>query len=325
MTLISFVGDGTPLFYQSLDTYNNAAAPGTLKNRHRQAQTYIEFALSYNIGYLAPSPVSAAMYVQHLANLHASTASIKNYLSGAKHWIISHMGDPSAFAAFPAQEVLRKVTKESTHVPVQALPLTPAEVNMIIRFLDGTPNFPLAVKPCLLISYACMFRASNSVSPSARQWGGAHTLRACDVIESADGLDIIIRSTKTTSAAKPVMIHVDQIPHSPVCPLQAWRHYYGLVSPPPLGPAFLHVSGLPLTAGPVVSAIRTALKAAGYHNANRYSMHSLRRGAAQLVAGLGAPVSDIMRHGVWSSTSGLRHYVNHSTTVPRLIAQSLAN
>lgn len=192
-------------------------------------------------------------------------------------------------------------------------------------FLDGSPNFPRAVKPCLLISFAAMFRASNVVSPSAQIWGGAHTLKAHDVHETPLGLDIIVRSTKTTSAAKPVMIHIDQAGSSPLCPVQAWREYYGLVSPPPSGPAFIHLNGTPMTAGPVVSAIRSALKAAGYLDVGRYSMHSLRRGAAQLVSSLGAPTEDIMRHGVWASQSGFSHYLNPSyTTVSGLITQGLA-
>lgn len=266
------------------------------------------------------------MYIQHLANNYTSPASIRNYVSGAKHWILSHLGDPGAFTSFPAQQVMTKVTKESSHVPLQAAPLSPREVRLVIDFLDGTPNYPLAVKPCLLISFACMFRASNSVSPTARGWGGAHTLKACDVLESESGLDIIIRSTKTTGISKPVMLHVDPIPQSPVCPVAAWRFYYALVSPPPTGPAFIQVNGQPITSGPVVSAIREALKSAGYINYDRYSMHSVRRGAAQLLSSLGAPHSEIMQHGVWSSHSGLAHYLRPaSNTVPGLLAHGLAN
>lgn len=250
---------------------------------------------------------------------------MKNYLSGAKHWIISHLGDPSAFSSFPAQEVLSRVTKTSSHVPIQAVPITPAEIKIIVDFLDGSPNFPLAVKPCLLISYACMFRASNAVSPSARIWGGAHTLRSSDKIETDEGLVVIVASTKTTSAAHPVTLRICPVPSSPYCPVAAWKHYYALISPPPRGPAFILVNGAPLSAGPVVSAMRSALKAAGYMNYNRYSMHSLCRGSVQLVSGLGASEPDIMRHGIWSSRSGLGHYTSPvATTVPGLIAHALA-
>lgn len=304
----------------------NAAAPGTIKNRQRQAQVYIEFAVCFKFDYLHPPPVYAAMYAQHLANMHSSPASLKNYISGAKHWITSHLGDPSAFLSQPVQEVVARLIKTSDHTPAQALPITPGEIKIIIDFLDGSPNYPLAVKPCILITYACMFRSSNAVSPSARIWGGAHTLRAADIIESGNGLDVIIRSTKTTSRAKPTTIHVEPVASSNLCPVMAWRLYYGWVSPPPSGPAFLHVGGFPITAGPVVSAIRAALAAAGYMDTSKYSMHSLRRGSAQLASSMGASSTDIMRHGVWRSESGLRHYVPPvPSSVPRTIARGLAN
>lgn len=133
-----------------------------------------------------------------------------------------------------------------------------------------------------------MFRASNVVSLSIRVRGGANTLKAYD----------IICSSKTTSAAKQTVVHIKSILSSPVCPVQAWRLYYELVSPPPSGPAFIQVNGSPMAAGPVVSAMRAALKAAGYINVNRYSMHSLRRGATRLVSTLGAPSKGIMERNM---------------------------
>lgn len=303
----------------------NAAAPGTLKNLHRQAQVYIEFAVRFGFDYLHPTPVYAAMYAQHLANMHSSPASLKNYLSGAKYWITSHSGDPSAFISHPVQEVVARLTKTSDHIPSQAAPITPTEIKLIIDFLDGSPNYPVAVKPCILITYACMFRASNSVSPSTSTWNGAHTLRSADVLESGNGLDVIIRSTKTSGRSRTTTIHIDPVPGSNLCPVMAWRLYYCWVSPHPAGPAFLHVNGIPLTAGPVVSAMRSALSAAGYMDTSRYSMHSLRRGSAQLASNMGAPTTDIMKHGVWRSENGLRHYIpSVSSSVSRLIARGLA-
>lgn len=266
------------------------------------------------------------MYAQQLANQHASPASLKNYISGARHWITAHLGDPSAFSSQTVQEVVSRLTKISTHIPAQAAPIGKTELKIITQFLDGTPNFSLAIKPCVLISFACMFRSSNAVSPSTHIWGGAHTLRACDVIPTPTGLDIIIHSTKTTSACKPVALHIDQVMSSDMCPVSAWNVYYSRILPPLSGPAFINIDRSPLTASPVVSAIKAALKAAGYMNVSRYSIHSLRRGAAQMAASMGAPSSEIMKHGIWASHAGLRHYVHPvSTTVPRLLARGLAD
>lgn len=53
-------------------------------------------------------------------------------------------------------------------------------------------------------------------------------------------------------------------------------------------------AGSPLTAGPVVSAMRAALAAAGAPNLSKVSMHSFRRGAAQAAYYNGVPKDEIM-------------------------------
>lgn len=319
-----FLGDGTPLFYQTLATYEEALAPGTLKNRQRQAKAYVTFAVRYNFNPIRPLPINAAMYAQHLANQHTSPASLKNYISGAKTWITHHIGDPSPFDSSPVQEVVYKLTKDSGHVPTPALPISPKEIKIICEFLDRTPTFPPSIKSCILLTYACMLRGSNVLSPSLLAWGGAHTLRAADITIVNNSILVLVKSTKTTSASKPIYLQVHPVDLPLVCPVRAWVTYVRLMAPSPSGPAFMLHKYKPLTASPVVAALRAALSQAGYHNANKYSLHSLRRGAAQLAAGLGAPNSEIMRHGIWRSEAGMRHYVPSSITVPKLIAKGLA-
>lgn len=65
-------------------SYRQALAPGTLANREKQAEEYIQFAVLYNVPVLSPSITQVCMYAQLLANKHAAPTSVKNYLSGAK-------------------------------------------------------------------------------------------------------------------------------------------------------------------------------------------------------------------------------------------------
>lgn len=320
------LGDGTPLYHQTLGTYLTSAAPGTIQNRLRQAKAYLSFAVVYKVDFLRPSPIQAAMFAQLLANSHSSAASLKNYLSGAKHWITAHGGDPSVLASQPVQEVIRKLSSQLTTEPAQALPITATEIKIICQFLDSNDAYPVSVKSCLLLSYACMFRSSNVVSPSHRVWGGAHTLRATDIWVTLTGLKIVVRSTKTIKKnSKPVILHVYPAYDDCVCPVRAWVTYLRTVAPPSSGPAFLDHLNRPLTAGPVVSAIRAALTDAAYPNPKRYSMHSLRRGAVQQAELLGASHEDIMSHGLWRSQAGLSHYtLPVSAQVARLLATNPA-
>lgn len=320
------IGDGSPLFYQTVHTYENAVAPGTAQNRLRQAKAYLSFSVAYNTDYLHPSPLDAAMFAQFLTNSHSSAASMKNYLSGARHWIVEHRGNISSFSAQDVQELIRKLTSQSNHCPAPALPITAREIKIICQFLDCNPSFPPAVKPCLLISYACMFRSSNVVSPSTKVWGRAHTLMAKDLWVTVSGLKVIVRSTKTLkNTSRPVLLHVYPASDDSVCPVRAWVSYLRTTNLSNLGPAFLAEDRRPLTAGPVVAAIRAALSNSGYENASKYSMHSLRRGAVQQAQSLRASQQDLMSHGLWRSPSGLSHYTSTSNQVARLLASSSAN
>lgn len=321
---MSLADDGSTLYKQTIHAYVDSMAPGTFLNRQRQAKVYIKFAVVYRFDYLAPLVVHAAMYVKFLGNSFTSPASIKNYLAGAKSWIAHHLGDNSAFMAPEINAVFKFVTKTSNHVPSPAPPLLPAHVQMICAFIDNHVSVPNAIKPALLLGYTCFLRSSNLLSPNLSTWGGAHTLRVSDICKSHDGLFVIIRSSKTLSHPRPTVLQVLAIPGSPLCPVKAWFTYKSILKPPPSGPAFILESGAPLTALPVVKIIRLALKLQGVPNTSSFSMHSLRRGATQAADDKGASQSDLMSHGTWASSQGLKPYLKPQTAVPRLLASILA-
>lgn len=318
-------GPSDVLKAQALLSLKNAVAPGTRINKERQARAYITFALIYDIDYLFPSIEDIVMYTRFMANSYTSPSSTKNYMSGAKYWVTIHGGDNSAFSSLEVGEMVKAVTAESNHVPLQAPPLFPSDIRLICAFLDRNPTFDRAIKPCVLLSYTCMLRASNVVSPNLAVWAGAHTLLARDVRYDNGALNVLVRSTKTTSTRNPTLLKVQPADHSLVCPIRAWFAYVRQTNIQPLGPAFLTDSGRPLTAGPVVAAMRAALCQAGAPNYAKVSIHSLRRGAAQTAHAAGASRQEIMKHGIWSSSSGVGFYLNPaSTEVPSILSATLA-
>lgn len=108
-----------------------------------------------------------------------------------------------------------------------------------------------------------------------------------------------------------------------VCPIRAWFNYVRVMAPSTSGPTFLLDKSKLLTASPVVATIRAALSQAGYSNVTGYSLYSLRPGAAQLAASLGASNSEIMMRGISRSEAGMRHYIPSSITVPKILAKGL--
>lgn len=303
------IGPSSPLYWQMRTTFDEALAPGTIKNRQVQAQFYLKFMIAYGFNWLAPTINQLAMFCQFLANTYPSPATMKNYLSGAKTWVYLRQGDITNFQVKEIAWMFKAISERSSHQTVQAPPITPTDVRLICRYIQANDNTPPAVKPCLLIAYAAFLRGSNAVSPSMQQWGGPHTLMVNDVRMMDGALLIHINSTKTKRTGRPITITI--LPsHDPLtCPVEAWMSYKARINPCPLGPAFMINSWTPLTTRPVVEIIRKGLDAAGHPRAHTFSFHSLRRGAAQAAARQGATTDQLMQHGTWSSRRGLAAYV----------------
>lgn len=304
----------SPLQLQTIQAYNDSVAPGTAANRLRQARFYVTSCVIYSVDYLNPSRLDLAMYVKYLANTHRAPSSVKNYISGARHWVNFHKGCDTSFTSQEVAAVLKSVVDNSIHVPSQAYPLSPADIRLICNYIDFHHDIPPAFKPALLIGYICFLRSSNILAPSVASWGGPHTLLVSDISTSVDlptpCLHITVRSTKTRKVSNPYVLNVFAAPDPCVCPVRAWTAYILSVNPWPLGPAFLIDNSTPLTPYPFVSFIRTALKASGFKNYDKVSIHSLRRGAVQAAQRAGVPVSDIKVQGAWASDSGLRPYLS---------------
>lgn len=307
------------------ESFNNALAPGTLKNQRIQATLYLKFMLSYRFNYLFPDVANIAMYSQFLANSYTSPSSIRNYLSGAKNWVRLHMGDIQPFLAYELGTLVKSYTAKSQHIPDKAAPLLPSDVWVICLFIDSNHQIPKAIKPAILFAYSAMLRVSNILSPALQVWGGPHTLQAADVITTKDSITLVIRSTKTLHGPKPALIEILPTGDPVTCPWTAWINYKNSVNPCPIGPAFVLAQGIPLTTAPVVTVMREALRLAGHPDPSSVSFHSLRRGGAQTAVHTGAPEQQIMDHGLWKSKSGLAAYLPpQPRMVPRILARALA-
>lgn len=292
-----------------MSAYNGAVAPGTASNHLRQAKVYLQFSLLYNVDYLAPLKLHSAMYVQYLANTYKAISTVKNYISGVRHWINDHKGDDSGFASSYVASVIKYNAKKSSHVPSRAPPHTVNHLRVLCRFFDYNINIPPVFKAALLLGYACFLRSSNLLSPTVSEWGGPHTLNVSDVIHAPHGLIVILRSSKTIKNGRPVSLHVYRVPNTSCCPVSAWYNYLSISKPALDGPAFMIIAVTPLTPRPLVSFIRVALQEAGVPLYDKFSLHSIRRGAAQAAQEAGADKQSLKTHGTWATDSALNAYL----------------
>lgn len=124
------------MYLETISAYIASVAQGTAQNRLRQAKTYLTFAIYYDVNYLQPTILDASMYTKYLANSFISAASVSNYISGARHWILHHKGDPSSFNSAESSSVGKFCQKSSRHVPNQAPPLTPDHIRTVTSWID---------------------------------------------------------------------------------------------------------------------------------------------------------------------------------------------
>lgn len=225
-----------------LQTYSRALAPGTYENRAKQARCYIQFAVLYNVSYLSPSPTHVCMYSQYLANKFHTVSSVKNYLSGARSWIVDHGGNITSFLGHENNLMLKSLTKDSAHVVKRAFPLSLFHISAIASYLDLAANAPLCLKPCILIGFSCYLRSSNLLATTISAMGGPHALLARNVKDCGHYLRITIVSTK--SRRIPYSLTLPTLDNPSICPVLAWRNYKSRVQLPPNGPEWNSASGV---------------------------------------------------------------------------------
>lgn len=158
------------------------------------------------------------MYVQFLKNSFASQVSVKNYVSGARTWILLHQGCVASFDSIEVKQMFAAIDATSLHVPTPAYPLTADVIKLICDYIDSNSQIPMCIKPCILIGYTCFLRSCYLLSPSTIKWMGPHTMLASDIIVSGPGLLILLRSSKSFNARNPKVMSVQKVINPKYCP-----------------------------------------------------------------------------------------------------------
>jgi integrase len=165
-------------------------------------------------------------------------------------------------------------------------PAVTAELRAMVAALPGDLR-GARDRALLLVGFAAALRRSELVA-----------LDRCDVAETAEGLVVTLRRSKTDQEGQSRKIGVPYGSNPATCPvraLRAWTEIAGVVD----GPLFVTVdrSGRPGTARAsdraVARAVQRAAQGAGLDRA-RYAGHSLRAGLATSAAAAGASERSIM-------------------------------
>ena len=168
-----------------------------------------------------PPLTAALLYIQCLVNSFKNIASVRNYLSGARTFIIAAGGSATPLSAPLIATVLRGASRLANHVPQPAPPLSRSALLRLcgaVRLMGGDGRVAMAA---VLFGVTTFLRQSNSL-PHSLNVSGPHLIARGDFTWSPRGLLVLVRSTKTRHPPDAALtLLVAPAPGSPFCPVVA--------------------------------------------------------------------------------------------------------
>lgn len=279
--------------------------------------------LAYDLDVLKPEPTDIIMYVQLLQNSNKTIGTIKNYVSGARTFLLERGCPGEAFLHHTVTTFIKGLARKSSHVPRQAVPIPVRTLLDACRHLRAISTEGEILAACVLLSFSTLLRQCHLVYTPH---GHMHMLRRRDVALRGRSMYIHVRSSKTTGRHHLTVIPVHPAEEAQACPVRACRAAMALVPGTPDSPLFLDPrTGRALSASRANALFRLALGAAGFGGAQLASLHSLRRTGAQVCAKAGLHIDKVKDHGLWRS-GGVRAYLPKQITgTPEVLTAALSN
>lgn len=280
-----------------------ARAPRTREAYAYQWRTFAAWCEAQGVVALPASVATVVRYLSERAKLHAwKPASIGLALVAmrAAHKAAG-VDDATSHPAVAA--VMKGIRRTLGTAPRRVAPVVVDELRAMV---DALPDGLVAVRDraLLVVGMAGALRRSELVA-----------LDVSNVTETADGLVVVVRRSKTDQEGKTESIGLPYGSHAATCPvraMRAWREASGVTD----GALFRAVDrhgnvGERLGGAEVGRVVKRAAARAGL-DAARYSGHSLRAGLATSAARAGRSDRAIMRQGRWSSRAMVDRYVREA-------------
>jgi integrase len=293
----------TALGEAARDLARASRAPNTLRAYRSDWRDFTGWCSDHALEALPARPETVALYLAGMAGGGAHAVTIQRRLSSISqaHQAAGHV--PSPTQDFAVRQVMRGIRRTLGVAPTgQRTPLTAGELR---RLVQATPEGTLAGlrdRALLLVGHLGAFRRSELVA-----------LDLEDVDETADGLGLRVRRSKTDQEGEGLRKGIPRRRDPAICPvaaLRAWLDAAEIAS----GPVFRAVNRHDqpgqgrLSDRAVALVVKRACGRAGLDPA-RYAGHSLRAGFATAAAEGGAPERAIMRQGGWTSEAMVRRYI----------------
>lgn len=289
-----------------LEAARGYAAASRSANTRRAYQSdlrdFTAWCNTQSLSAIPAAPDTIALYLTALAKTGAKASTIQRRVSAISqaHQLASVTPPPTASAV--VRSTMAGIRRSLGMAPAQKAPLVTAELRRLLATCNPATRAGLRDRALLLLGFAGGFRRSELVA-----------LDAGDVVESADGLRVQIRRSKTDPEGQGREVGIPFGQHPTTCPIRAvraWRAAAGVESGPLFSPVDRHdqVHLGRLSDRGVARVVQRAARRAGLDPA-LYAGHSLRAGLATAAAQGGAPERAIMAQTGHRSVAMVRRYI----------------
>lgn len=279
----------------------DGVAANTRRAYGRQLAAFTAWCQQHGRTSLPASSETLAEYVGELADAGKSPASIEQAIAAIRtaHRVAGHKASPDTDRARLVLRSHRRERAEAGKRAHQAPPITREVLLTMVEATDPTTVIGARDRLLLVLGFAMMGRRSELAA-----------LNLTDVVETEDGLEVLVRASKTDQDAIGAVVAVPRGQRADIDPVRlhrAWRAVlaeHGITEGRLLRSVTRHGRiGSSVSADAINDVVRSAAVRAGLPNADGFSAHSLRAGGATSAYRAGAPVSVIAEHGRWAPGS----------------------
>lgn len=282
-----------------------ARRPGTTSYHKSVLAKFVRFTAKFKLSFTEPHPEIICMFLEQCLQTVKSPATIRNYVSALSS-AYRQMGlDASPFLSFRVRNALISIDNNVRHIPAPALPVSPVLLKKIVRIVRRLPNGE-SVAAAIILMFQTFYRQSNFAAATSVAFDPSRHLTRGDIRVEAGAVTVTHKWSKSHQAASHrAFTVIPAVPGSELCPKRALvrmerdvptRHH----QQPLL--MFRDENHIPLSyLRKVWKTVITVLKLPQSH---RYTLHSLRRGAATHIYSVDPSTRDeIKRHGLWRSNA----------------------
>ena len=289
----------TVLSPAALDRLDRSIPDNTKTAYRRQARDFVAWCEDRGRDTLPASAQTLADYVSHLCDQDKAPSTIEQAIATVRvaHRQAGHRGLPDTEAALRILKTHKRDRAEAGKRKRKAPPVTLDALRAMVDVADPTTLAGRRDRVMLVLGFAMMARRSE-LAP----------LRINDVTFTADGLTILIRSSKTDQEAEGAEVNIPRGVHpatDPVRVTRAWLDTLDTTEGPLLRAINrwdqLQLGGM--SGAAINERVRKLAIEAGVPNAVTFTAHGLRAGGPTEAAKAGQPVSFIADHGRWSKNS----------------------